>query len=200
VSAPSDRIRVIVASGNRGKLAEIRAILEPAGFDVRSLDEWPAVDFPEEGGDYETNARVKAETVARHTGELAVADDSGLEVEALDQAPGPYSARYGGEGLDDAGRVAHLLATLGDLPASRRGARFVCVAAAAWPDGRSATARGECAGRILTAPRGQAGFGYDPVFQPEGDTRSMAELTRAEKDVLSHRGRAFRSLAERLAP
>jgi len=198
VPAQRERIRVVVATGNPGKWAEIRAILDGAVFDVCGLDEWAPVDFPEEGADYATNAILKARTVAHHTGELAVADDSGLEVEALDNAPGPYSARYGGEALDDTGRVAHLLQALKAVAPDQRRARFVCVAAAVSPDGRTITARGECPGQILTAPRGRGGFGYDPIFQPAPHDRAMAELSSQEKNSLSHRAQAFRALANQL--
>lgn len=156
------------------------------------------VAFPEEGGDYAENARVKALVAARSIGLPCVADDSGLEVEALGGRPGVYSARYGGPGLDDRGRLERLLAELADVPAPRR-ARFYCVAACGWPDGRSEIAEGACEGVILEAPRGEGGFGYDPIFAPEGFSRAMAELDRDEKDALSHRGRAFRALEARLA-
>lgn len=192
------RLRVVVATQNPDKLAEIRAILDDDTFDVCSLEDWPAIVFPPESGDYSSNAIAKARAVASRIGELAVADDSGLEVDALDGAPGAYSARYGDQGLDDAGRVAHLLRALADVPTGARGARFVCVAAAAAPDGREWSVRGECAGRVLQAPRGAGGFGYDPVFEPEGHDRAMAELSSDEKDAISHRGRAFGLLAKEL--
>jgi XTP/dITP diphosphohydrolase len=123
---------------------------------------------------------------------VALGDDSGLEVDALGGAPGPLSARYGGAGLDDAARSAALLAALEAVPDAERGARFVCVAAVATPRGDVATARGVCEGRLLRAARGEGGFGYDPIFAV-GDS-TMAELPAAEKDALSHRGRAFRAL------
>jgi XTP/dITP diphosphohydrolase len=184
--------RIVVASQNAGKCREIGRIL--TGFEVLSLAEFPPVDFPEEGGDYFENARVKALTAAKVVGLPCVADDSGLEVAALGGAPGPYSARYGGPGLDDRGRYEALLGALADVPAPRE-ARFFCVAACAWPDGRSVLAEGSCEGVILEAPSGEGGFGYDPVFSPTGFDRAMAELSREEKDGLSHRGRAFRALA-----
>ena len=125
-----------------------------------------------------------------------MADDSGLEVDALGGGPGPRSARYGGPGLDDAGRVARLLAALEGVPVASRGARFYCVAACALPDGRSVTAAGECPGRIATGRRGRGGFGYDPIFVPAGHGVCMAELEAVEKDAISHRGHAFRALWE----
>ena len=191
----SRRARLVVATGNEGKRREIARLL--SDFEVGSLADHPPVDFPEEGGDYHENARVKARVAAAATGLACVADDSGLEVEALGGAPGPYSARYGGPDLDDRGRVEALLSALAEVAPPRR-ARFFCVAAVALPDGREALAEGVCPGEILMAARGRAGFGYDPVFQPEGHDRSMAELHRDEKDALSHRGRAIRALAPRI--
>ena len=189
MSLPSRR--VVVATGNPGKVREISRIL--VGFEVTSLEDHPPVEFPEEGGDYFENARVKALVAAREIGEICVADDSGLEVEALDGAPGAYSARYGGAGLDDRGRLEALLSALESFP-EPRAARFFCAAAVATPDGRSDVAEGVCAGEILTAAKGEGGFGYDPIFRPEGEARVMAQLDRSEKDALSHRGRAFRAL------
>ncbi|MEM9174131.1 MAG: RdgB/HAM1 family non-canonical purine NTP pyrophosphatase [Myxococcota bacterium] len=186
-----------MASQNPGKAREIARIM--ADWEVSSLTDHPPVDFPEEGGDYTENARVKAQTAARVIGLPCVADDSGLEVEALDGRPGAYSARYGGPGLDDAGRFRKLLEELAGSPAPRA-ARFYCVAACAWPDGTSVVAEGECRGQILEAPRGEGGFGYDPVFAPDaGGGLSMAELGRAEKDAISHRGRALEALAPLIA-
>ncbi|HSJ96022.1 MAG TPA: non-canonical purine NTP pyrophosphatase, partial [Myxococcota bacterium] len=148
--------------------------------------------------DYAANAAAKALAAARASGLPALGDDSGLEVEALGGAPGPRSARFGGPGLDDAGRTRALLAALDGVPAERRGARFVCVAALATPDGVVATARGECPGRIATEPRGSAGFGYDPIFETAPGGPTMAELPEAEKERISHRGRAFRALGPSL--
>lgn len=187
--------RIVVASQNPGKVREIAQILDE--YEVLALDAFDPVAFPEEGGDYFENAKTKALTAARAIGLPCVADDSGLEVASLDGAPGAYSARYGGPGLDDRGRVAHLLAELAEVP-EPRAARFFCAAACVWPDGRAEVAEGVCEGEILTATRGEGGFGYDPVFRPSGETRSMAELSAVEKDGLSHRGRAFRALASRI--
>ena len=164
-----------------------------SGFDVVSLADYPAVDFPEEGGDYRENAQEKAIVAARTLGALCVADDSGLEVEALGGAPGAYSARYGGPGLDDRGRLEALLTALESFPRPRR-ARFFCVAAVATPDGQSETTEGACEGEIVMSARGVRGFGYDPIFQPHEQNRVMAELERDEKDAISHRGRAFKAL------
>ena len=183
--------RLVVASGNAGKCREIARIL--VEFEVVSLVDFPAIEFPEEGGDYFENARTKARVAARETGVACVADDSGLEVDALGGAPGAYSARYGGVDLDDRGRLEALLEELKGSP-SPRGARFFCAAAVALPDGRCEVAEGSCPGEILMAPVGRGGFGYDPIFQPKGFDRAMAELERDEKDMLSHRGQAFRRL------
>jgi len=189
---------VVVASSNPGKLREIRAILGELPLAIVGLDAVPEVCFPEEGDDYEANARAKARAVAFRVGRPALADDSGLEVEGLAGAPGPRSARYGGPGLDDRGRAAHLLEQMQNLTGDARRARFVCVAALATPEGDVVTARGECAGRIREQPAGRGGFGYDPVFEVEGHTRAMAELSPAEKNRISHRARAFRALRETL--
>lgn len=187
-----------IATANPGKLREFRRLLVDLPVRLRSLAELPPVALPEEGDDYTANAAAKARTVALATGLVSLADDSGLEVDALDGAPGPRSARYGGPGLDDAGRVAHLLAALRGVPRDCRGARFVCVAALADPDGRVVTARGECPGRLLEAARGTRGFGYDPLFWLEAYAASMAELPASVKDTVSHRARALAALAPAL--
>lgn len=188
-------MRVVLATRNAGKLREVRAIL--AGLPLELVPLPDSVELPPEGDAYEANAIDKAVAAARATGFLAIADDSGLEVDALGGGPGALSARYG---PDDAARNARMLAELAGVPDAARGARFVCVAAWATPDGHHGTARGVCEGRILHATRGAGGFGYDPLFGV-GDAavpRSMAELTAAEKDAVSHRGRAFRALAAHL--
>ncbi len=194
-SDPVGAIRgeVIVATSNLGKLREIRAILGDLPLAFRGLDAFPRVEFPEEGDDYEANAAAKAKAVARATGRAALADDSGLEVDGLDGAPGPRSARFGGPGLDDGKRTAALLDAMAGCTGERRNARFVCVAALATRDGEVVTARGECPGRILEAPRGGGGFGYDPIFEVAPGT-AMAELPPARKNEISHRARALRAL------
>jgi XTP/dITP diphosphohydrolase len=194
----SARPELVVATGNPGKLREIRAILADLPVVWRALDAFPDIRLPDEGDDYRANAVAKARTTAAGSGRLAVADDSGLEVAGLAGGPGPRSARYGGHGLDDAGRVAHLLAELSGLEGDLREARFVCVAAWATPGGEVGTARGECRGRILPAPRGAGGFGYDPVFFSAELQAGMAELPEVRKHAISHRGRAFRALRESL--
>jgi XTP/dITP diphosphohydrolase len=187
--------RVVLATGNPGKLREVRDLLADADVELVGLADVGPVALPEEGDDYAANAAGKALAAARATGLPALGDDSGLEVDALRGAPGARSARFGGPGLDDAGRTRALLAALAGVPPARRGARFVCVAALATPDGDVATARGECAGRIAEAPRGPGGFGYDPVFETAPGGPTMAELPLAEKQRISHRARAFRALA-----
>ncbi len=188
----------VIATGNAGKRREIEAILAHCDVDVRAIGPDEKVDFPDEGTDYRENAIEKARAVAAQLGVTGVGDDSGIEVDALDGAPGPLSARYGGEGLDDRGRVDKLLAALEGVEGEARAAKFVCHAALVTPEGDIVTAYGECRGVILEAPRGQGGFGYDPVFQPEGFALSMAEVDTATKHQISHRGRAFRELEERV--
>jgi XTP/dITP diphosphohydrolase len=188
---------VAVATSNPGKLREIRAILGECGLELRAVDD--SLSFPEEGDDYQANAIQKARSAAEALGVPALADDSGLEVDALGGAPGPRSARYGGPGLDDAGRAVHLLEALEGVPRHERAARFVCIAALVRPDGSASHARGVCEGRILTAPRGAGGFGYDPVFWIDELGAAAAELPASAKDCISHRARAFRGLGDALA-
>jgi len=183
--------KLVVATGNAHKTREIARIL--GRFEVSSLVNHPPVEFPAEGGDYFDNARVKAIVAARAIGTACVADDSGLEVAALGGAPGAYSARYGGAGLDDRGRLEALLTALKSFRTPRE-ARFFCAAAVALPDGRCQVVEGVCEGQIVMQAKGDGGFGYDPIFLPEGQVRVMAELADVEKDGLSHRGRAFRAL------
>lgn len=189
---------LLLATGNRGKLRELAELLAPLALELRSLADFPDVALPPEGDGYAENAAAKATAAAQATGLAALGDDSGIEVDALGAAPGPRSARYGGPGLDDAGRSAHLLEALARTGSLDRSARFVCVAALALPGDGVTLARGECRGRILAAPRGAAGFGYDPVFQPDGYDVSMAELPPELKNRISHRGRAVAALAPAL--
>jgi XTP/dITP diphosphohydrolase len=195
-------LRLVLASANPHKAAEIAAVLSA----VMEVDLVPRPDHvPDVVEDGETlldNARLKARALVAATGEAAVADDTGLEVDALGGAPGVYSARYAGEDATYADNVAKLLDELGALGdgGGERCARFKTVALAAFPDGSEVWAEGVMEGTITTAPRGEHGFGYDPVFEPvDGDGRTFAEMTPAEKDAVSHRGRAFRALAELLA-
>ena len=176
---------IYLASQNAHKAVELGRLL---GSDVAPL---PGYDAPVEDGEtFIANARIKALAGAAvaPAGVMTVADDSGIVVEALDGAPGIHSARYGGDGLDDAGRVTHLLEELGD--ATDRRAAFVCVLVAIASDGSELVAEGRVEGTIAAAPSGTSGFGYDPIFVPDGETRTIGEMSAAEKDALSHRGRA----------
>ncbi len=185
--------RLLVATGNRGKLAEFAALLP--GVAVLGLADVGVGDLPETGETFEDNARQKATEAARRAGVWCLADDSGLCVDALDGAPGVNSARYAGRHGDDSANRALLLERLAAVPEGGRSARFVCVLVLVAADGEVlAEARGECPGRIVHAPRGELGFGYDPVFVPDGDTRTMAELPSDEKNARSHRGRALEAL------
>ncbi len=189
--------RVLLATGNAHKVAEIQQILGDA-WHVEAQDP----DVEETGDTFEENALIKARALAAATGELAVADDSGIEIHALGGAPGVHSARWTHEG----DWIPRVLRDLDGLPASGRGCRYVCAAAAAWPPGSGPAGRGEVVvrgtgeGPVPDVPRGDGGFGYDPVMVPvEGDGRTFAEMTDAEKHALSHRGRAFRALLPHLA-
>ncbi len=195
-SSPSARSsEAVLATSNSGKLGEIREILRHLPLAIRPLSDFHGVILPEEGVSYEENAIAKAKAAAQFSDRVALADDSGLEVSCLGGAPGPLSARYGGPGLDDAGRIDALLDALTNCSGEQRRARFVCIAALATPEGELVTARGECAGHILDAPRGRSGFGYDPVFLVEGIGRAMAELAESEKNQISHRASAFSALS-----
>jgi XTP/dITP diphosphohydrolase len=189
-SSASERV-LVLATGNPGKARELRALLAGIPFEIRTLADYPPVEMPEESGDtYEANALIKARAAAAHTGVLALGDDSGIEVAALGGMPGVRSARVGGPGLDDRGRVAHLLGCIERVPDDERGARFVCVIALVAPGGTETLVEGTCEGRIARAPRGAGGFGYDPVFfyPPLGGT--FGELRDDQKAIVSHRGRA----------
>ena len=190
----------MVATRNRGKLQEIAAILVGLPVTVRGLDEFPEAAVVEEtGSTFEENASLKALVAAQATGCLVLADDSGLEVEALDGRPGVLSARYAGDGAGDEALCRRVLAELCGVARERRQARFVCVVAAARPTGILWTTKGTCSGYITEVMRGSSGFGYDPVFLYPSLGRTFAELTATEKNAVSHRGRAFRQAGERLA-
>lgn len=189
-------MRYIVATHNMKKLKELSRILLPLGIDaVTDRDLGITLTEAEEtGSTFEENAFLKASLACRETGLPAVADDSGLCVDALDGAPGLYSARFAGEGASDEEKIAKLLGALEELPREQRTARFVSAICCVFPDGETLYARGECEGEIAFAPSGEGGFGYDPVFLHEG--RSFATMTAEEKDAVSHRGRSLRAFSD----
>jgi len=189
--------RVVLATRNQHKIRELARILAP--YDVELVD-WPDLpDVAETGTTFAENALLKARTIASLTGLVAVADDSGLTVDALNGMPGVLSARWAGRHGDDAANLALVLAQLADVPDERRTAAFVCAAAAVSPSGAELVVEGRVDGVLLHAARGAGGFGYDPIFVPAGESRTTAEMSPDEKDALSHRGKAFRALAPRLA-
>ncbi|MFG3441762.1 RdgB/HAM1 family non-canonical purine NTP pyrophosphatase [Nonomuraea sp. NPDC047897] len=187
-------MKIVLATRNAGKIAELRRIL--AGFDIVGLEEFPSIgEIAETGITFEENALIKAHAVAQSSGLPAVADDSGLCVDVLGGMPGVFSARWSGRHGDDRANLDLLLAQVSDVPAERLTAGFACVAALALPSGEARAVDGVLRGSLVTTPRGTGGFGYDPIFVPEGETRTTAELSPEEKDAISHRGRAFRALA-----
>lgn len=193
-------MKLVLATRNPHKVAELRAILLPLlpGAQILGAE---AFDVPEPVEDEVTfagNALIKARQLAEATGLLALADDSGICVDAMGGAPGVFSARWCGRHGDDAANLDLLLAQMADVPERHRRASFVCAAAMAAPDGREEVAEGIMRGSLLFAPRGENGFGYDPIFRPEGLSVSSAELTPERKEAISHRGKAFRALAARI--
>jgi XTP/dITP diphosphohydrolase len=190
-------MRVVLASRNRHKAIQIAELLPR--LDLVSLDEVaPGIVLDEPFDTYEANAIAKARAVVAATGIAAVSDDSGLEVDALDGRPGVHSARFAGAGATDADNNRKLVAELSGAPEDRLTCRYRCVAAFASPDGRVLTTEGVCEGRVVLEGRGDLGFGYDPHVVPDGETRTMGEIPTHEKLAFSHRGRAFRALAEQL--
>lgn len=194
-------MRVVVATGNAHKVDEIAEALAPFGWEFVSVADLGGWDAPEETGEtFEDNARIKALCAHERFGIAALADDSGLEVDALDGAPGVYSSRYAGECATDELNNERLLLALADVPEERRTARFRSVLVMIAEDGSEVVASGACEGRIGSAPRGTQGFGYDPLFLPEATPgRTMAELEMSEKNAISHRGAALEALRELLA-
>lgn len=190
---------MIFATGNAGKMKEIRRIMADTGMEILSMKEagiWP--DIQEDGGTYEENALIKARAVAALTNTLVLADDSGLEVDWLDREPGIHSARYMGEDTPYSVKNADIIARLEGVPEEKRTARFVCAIAAVFPDGRELTVRAAIEGRIGYEERGGNGFGYDPIFYVPELHKTTAELTEDEKNQVSHRGRALRLMKEEL--
>lgn len=191
-------MKLILASNNKKKLKELREILSGFGIEVLSQSEAGIdLEVEETGSTFAENAFLKADGACKVSGEACIADDSGLVVEALGGAPGVYSARYGGEGLDDTQRYELLLKNLENE--EHRDAKFVSSIACVFPDGSVISAEGECRGVITREPRGEGGFGYDPVFYMESLGKTMAEVTPEEKNAVSHRGNALRKFREELS-
>ncbi|MDR5683777.1 MAG: XTP/dITP diphosphatase [Armatimonadota bacterium] len=188
------RAVLVIATRNPGKLRELQRILDDLPFELRTLRDYPDLPvLPEEGAMYAENAVSKAVTVARWTGEIALADDSGIEVDYLEGRPGVHSARFLGDDATDEDRNREVLRRLEGVPPESRTARYRAVVAVAFPDGSVRTFEGVCEGMIARTPRGEGGFGYDPIFYvPELD-RTVAELSPEEKDRISHRGQALRA-------
>jgi len=198
--------RIVLATRNAGKVVEVRRILaaEPAlaglGVELVGLESFPdAPEVDETGDTFAANALLKAHAIASYTGLAALADDSGLCVDALGGDPGVRSARWAGEPSDDAANLSLVLSQTADVTDERRGAHFACAAALVVPGIGERVAEALMRGSLIRAPRGDGGFGYDPIFVPDGETRTSAELSPAEKDAISHRGQAFRAIAPTVA-
>jgi len=194
------RKKLLLATNNKGKVREYRELLVGVPFELVTMaQEGISTVVDEDGDTFEENARLKALTLARESSLATLADDSGLEVDALNGEPGCFSARYAGEGASDSDRVNFLLKKLDGVPEAARTARFRCVIAVATPDGRVETCSGECRGMITLKPGGAAGFGYDPVFYIPELGKTMAELSMEAKNRVSHRGRAVNGVPAVLA-
>ena len=190
-------MRVVLATQNAHKLIEMRRILDEAGLDIELVgtDQFPELtDVVENGSTFAANALLKARSVCAETGLPAIADDSGLGVDALNGMPGIFSARWTGSHGDDLANLNLLLGQLTDVPDARRGAAFHCAAAVVLPDGAERVVEGTIDGTLIREPRGTNGFGYDPIFVPVGESRTTGEMSAEEKDSISHRGRAMRAL------
>ena len=192
-------MKYIIATHNMKKRNELARILEPLGVEVLTAEQAgiELTDVEETGTTFEENARLKRESGCKESGMPCIGDDSGLVVDALDGAPGVYSARYAGDHGNDPANIALLLENMKDVPDEKRTARFMCTVCCTYPDGREIVVNGTCEGKIGYEPKGDGGFGYDPVFMV-GD-KSFAELAAEEKDKISHRGNALKALAEALA-
>jgi XTP/dITP diphosphohydrolase len=194
--------QLLLATRNTKKLEELQRILDAVGLHVAivglsAVDSYDEV--PETGLTFAENALIKAREGVTHTGLPTTADDSGLAIDALGGMPGVFSARWSGRHGDDRANLDLVLAQISDVADDLRGAAFVCAAALVLPDGREFVVSGEMRGRVIRGPRGTGGFGYDPIFVADGESRTNAELTPAEKDAISHRGKAFRALADIVA-
>jgi XTP/dITP diphosphohydrolase len=199
VSSNSTPHKLLLATRNKGKIEEFRRILEDiaAGqIELVGLDQFPNLhDVDETGSTFEENALLKAREMCEASGIPAIADDSGLCVDYLNGDPGIFSARWAGSHGDDRANTAKVLASLADVPDEKRGAHFICVAALALPDGRTHVEVGKFEGWILREPIGEQGFGYDPIFRPDGYAISSAQMSAEEKDAISHRGKSLRAIA-----
>lgn len=190
-------MRLIFATGNENKMKEIRMILADCGYEIQSMKEAGIdIDIVEDGKTFEENATIKATAIAKIAGCVVLADDSGLEVDAMDKAPGIYSARWEGEDTPYSIKNQKIIDNLAGVPDEERTARFVCAIAAAFPDGRVETRRGTIEGRIAYEPAGENGFGYDPIFYVPEFGKTTAELDPEEKNKISHRGKALRMIRE----
>jgi XTP/dITP diphosphohydrolase len=191
--------KLVLATRNSGKVIELRRILEelaPGVVELISVDQFPdLIDVEETGATFEENSLLKARYTSQATGLPAIADDSGLCVDALDGGPGIFSARWAGKHGDDRANLQKVLDQLKGVPDEKRGARFLCVTSLVLPDGRERVAEGRFDGSILHAAIGTNGFGYDPIFQPEGLAISSAQMSAEDKDLVSHRGKSLRSIA-----
>lgn len=193
-------MRFLLATRNTKKLVELRRILAlSSSSEIVGLDDVPQYpEAPETGLTFAENALLKAREGVHHTGLPSIADDSGIAVDALNGMPGVFSARWSGKHGDDLANLHLVLAQVGDVPDEHLGAAFICAAALVWPDGREEVVHGEMRGHLIREPRGEGGFGYDPIFVADDQDRTNAELTPEEKDAISHRGKAFRALADLL--
>lgn len=191
---------LIAATGNKNKVKEFRAILSPFGIRVLTRKEagLPPLDIVEDGDSFAANSYKKARAIFDLSGRASLADDSGLCVDALSGRPGIYSVRFAGEGATDRANNDKLLALMQDIPEEKRGATFVCVITLLLPDGSFLQARGECRGQVIRVPRGEKGFGYDPLFLPDGQEKTFAELDAASKNAISHRALALKDLQKQL--
>ncbi|MEY3108466.1 MAG: non-canonical purine pyrophosphatase, RdgB/HAM1 family [Actinomycetota bacterium] len=194
----SSSIGIVIASKNAGKIAEFQRILSEVGISVITDIDFP--DVAETGSTFEENAILKARAVSSFTNLPALADDSGLAVEALNGAPGIFSARYSGRHGDDVANISRLLEDLKGVLDENRRAKFVAVLALVTPDGRELLVRGELEGKLRNQPTGTNGFGYDPIFEPENSNRTLGELSPSEKDAISHRSKALRDLTPKIRP
>lgn len=193
---------LVLATRNRGKVKEVERVLQQhaAHITLKSVADFDIDDVEETGTSFEENALLKAATIAETTGLPALADDSGIAIDALNGAPGIFSARWAGKHGDDAANMAKVLQQLENTADPQRGAAFVCVIALAQPNGKSITVRGELRGFVRREPIGEFGFGYDPIFQPEGFDITTAQMSPEQKDAISHRGIALREIAPKIQP